>query len=201
MRVDLRRALNSVEPSGAHRRVVHRRARGRAARTETARRTRLPAPAAPCPATAAGESDERRAARGRVRRSARRRSGCSCVIHAKLEVVAVPRQRHRTSGRRRGRTRTARVRGSIDAGARERERAADRRMAGHRQLLARREDAHADVGARRLGRQHERRLGEVHLLGDRLHRLGRQPAAVEEDGELIAAEEMVGEDVVVKVAV
>ena len=53
----------------------------------------------------------------------------------------------------------------------------------------------------RSARQHERRLGEVHLLRDRLHRLGGQPAAVEEDGELIAAEEVVGEDVVVKVAV
>ena len=52
-----------------------------------------------------------------------------------------------------------------------------------------------------LRRQHERRLGKIHLLGDRLHRLGGQAAAVEEDGELVAAEEVVGEDVVVKVAV
>ena len=74
-------------------------------------------------------------------------------------------------------------------------------MPGHRQLVARREDAHPHVGIRPLGRQDERRLGEVHLLGDRLHRLGGQTAAVEKDGELIAAEEMIGEDVVVEVAV
>ena len=86
-------------------------------------------------------------------------------------------------------------------GARERERRPDRRMAGRGQLLSRGEDAHPDVGARRPGRQQERRLREVHLLGDRLHRFGREPAAVEEHGQLVAAEQMVGEDVVVKVAV
>ena len=52
-----------------------------------------------------------------------------------------------------------------------------------------------------LRRQQERRLRKVHFLGDRLHGLERQPAAVEEDRELVSPEEMVGEDVVVKVAV
>ena len=70
-----------------------------------------------------------------------------------------------------------------------------------RQLVARREDPHADVGAGDLRRQHERRFREVHLLRNRLHRLGRQAAAVEEHGELVAAEEVIGEDVVVEVAV
>jgi len=88
-----------------------------------------------------------------------------------------------------------------DAGSRESERAADRRMAGHRQLFRGREDAHPHVGATLLRGQHERRLREVHLLGDRLHRVGRQPAAVEEDGELIAAEEMIGEDVEMDVTI
>ena len=74
-------------------------------------------------------------------------------------------------------------------------------MARDRQFLARREDTHAGVGVRLVRRQHERRLGEVHLLRDRLHRLGRQPATVEDDGELVTAEEVVGEDVIVEVAV
>ena len=91
--------------------------------------------------------------------------------------------------------------GPMTPRARERERAADRRVAGHRQLVARREDAHPDVGVRPLRRQDERRLRERHLLGDRLHRLGRQAAAVEEDGQLVAAEQAVGEDVEVKVAI
>ncbi len=74
-------------------------------------------------------------------------------------------------------------------------------MPRHRQFVAGRENPHPHVGARDLGRKHERRLGEIHLLRDRLHRLGRQPAAVEDDGELVTAEEVVGEDVVVEVAV
>ena len=51
------------------------------------------------------------------------------------------------------------------------------------------------------GRQDEGCLREVHLLGDRLHRLGGEAAGVEEDCELVAAEEVIGEDVEVKVAV
>ena len=74
-------------------------------------------------------------------------------------------------------------------------------MAGHRQFFRGREDAHPHVGAALLGGQHERRLGEVHLFGDRLHRVGRQSAAVEEDGELIAAKEMIGEDVEMDVTI
>ena len=57
------------------------------------------------------------------------------------------------------------------------------------------------VGVAPLGRQDERRLGEIHLAARSPASLGRQPAAVEEDGELIAAEEMIGEDVVVQVPV
>ena len=64
-----------------------------------------------------------------------------------------------------------------------------------------RENPHAQSVPALLGRQHERRFGEVHLLGDRLHRLGRQAPAVEKDRELVAAEEAIGEDVEVKVAI
>ena len=85
--------------------------------------------------------------------------------------------------------------------AREGEGRANRGMACHRQLLAGREDADAHVGAGLLRRQHERRLGEVHLLGDGLHRVGRQAAAVEEDRELVTGEQAVGEDVEVEVAI
>jgi len=52
-----------------------------------------------------------------------------------------------------------------------------------------------------LGRQDEGRLGEVHFFRDRLHRVGGQTAAVEHDGQLIAAEQMIREHVVVEVAV
>ena len=83
----------------------------------------------------------------------------------------------------------------------EREGAPDRRMPGHRQLLARREDAHADVGARRLGRKDERAFGEVHLARDRLHLVSREPGRFREHRELVAFEGRVGEDVVMKIAV
>ena len=57
------------------------------------------------------------------------------------------------------------------------------------------------VGRRLFRRQHECRLGEIHLLRDRLHRLGGQPASVENHRELIAAEQVIGEDIVVKIPV
>ena len=88
-----------------------------------------------------------------------------------------------------------------DTGSRERERRSDRGVPGRGQLFAGREDPHAHVGALFLRGQHERRLGKIHLLGNRLHRRRVEAAAVEEHGELVAAEQMVGEDVVVKVAV
>ena len=68
-------------------------------------------------------------------------------------------------------------------------------MAGERHLGLGREDA--DVGRMRgvLGRQHEGRLGEVELGGDGLHLPGREAACVGDDGQRIAAELAVGEDV------
>jgi hypothetical protein len=74
-------------------------------------------------------------------------------------------------------------------------------MPRRRQLAAGRKDPHPDISTCHLRRKNERRFREVHLLGNRLHRLGRQPAAIEEHGELVAPEQVIGEDVIVKVAV
>ena len=82
---------------------------------------------------------------------------------------------------------------------REGKRAADGRVAGHRQFLAWREDAHPDVAAA-LGREDERRFGEGHLLGDALHLLGGQSLRLGEHRELIALEAAIGEDVEVEIS-
>ena len=66
---------------------------------------------------------------------------------------------------------------------------------GERQLARGREDPDPDVGVLRLRREHEHRLGEVHLLRERLHRQRVEIARVGEDGELVARERRVGEDV------
>ena len=79
--------------------------------------------------------------------------------------------------------------------AREDEARADGRVAGHRKLAPRREDAHAPVVRRVVGRQHEGRLRQVELFGDGLHRLGRQPAPVRENGQGVPAERAVCEHV------
>ena len=76
----------------------------------------------------------------------------------------------------------------------EHERRAERRVAGERQLDARREDPDPRVAAG-LGRQHEDRLGEVHLARERLHLLVVEAARVGEDRELVPGERRVGEDV------
>ena len=116
------------------------------------------------------------------------------------EIVPLPRERHWCRADTEAEHEC--LPAAIDhARARERERRSDRGMPGGRQLVARREDPHAHVGALTLGRQHERRLRKVHLLGHRLHRGGGESASVQHHGELVAAEEMVGEHVVMKVAV
>ena len=58
-------------------------------------------------------------------------------------------------------------------------------MAGERQLDRRGEDPDPDVGVVARRRQHEHRLGEVHLAGERLHRRVVEVAPVREDGELV----------------
>ena len=72
---------------------------------------------------------------------------------------------------------------------------ADIGMAGERHLAAAIEDAHPR-GVRRIGRrQHEGRLAEIELGGERLHVGVAHAARVGKDGERIAAEAAVGEDV------
>ena len=77
----------------------------------------------------------------------------------------------------------------------EHERGAEHGMPRERQLERRREDADPHVGVGRRRRQHEDGLGEVHLARERLHVLARQVARVREDGELVAGQRRVGEDV------
>ncbi len=74
-------------------------------------------------------------------------------------------------------------------------------VARHGHLAPGREDAHPDVGVRPFRRQDEGGFREVHLLRHGLHRLGREAARVEEDGQLVAAELLPREDVEVQVAV
>ena len=78
---------------------------------------------------------------------------------------------------------------------RQHEGGADIGMAGEGQLGLGREDADLGGVRRVLRRQHEGRLGEVELGGDRLHLLGREAFGVENDGQRIAAELPVGENV------
>ena len=76
----------------------------------------------------------------------------------------------------------------------EHEGGAEDRMAGELQLGNGREDADACV-APLLGREHEDRLGEVHLLRELLHRLVVDIASVREDGQLVAGQRSIREDV------
>ena len=78
---------------------------------------------------------------------------------------------------------------------RQHEGRADIGMAGERHLGLGREDADLGGVGRVLRRQHEGRLGEVELGGDRLHLLGGQALGIGHDGQRIAAESAVGEDV------
>ena len=90
---------------------------------------------------------------------------------------------------------------SMTPAARQRERRSDRRMAGGGSSSPGVKMRKRTSVPSLLARQHERRLREVHLLRDRLHRVGGQTASVEEHGELVAAEEVIGEDVVMQIAV
>jgi len=68
-------------------------------------------------------------------------------------------------------------------------------MAGERHLGFGREDTDLRRVCGVFGRQHERRLGQIELGGDRLHAFGREAIGVGDDGERIAAELPVGKDV------
>ena len=71
----------------------------------------------------------------------------------------------------------------------------DRGMPGERHLARRREDADCRHAIRAGGRQHEHRLRLVHLAGDRLHLTVVEATAVEEHGQPVAGEDLLGEDV------
>jgi hypothetical protein len=83
----------------------------------------------------------------------------------------------------------------------ERERRPDHGVAGERHLaLLGAEDPKADIGAGLLGREDERALREVHLAGDAGHVVRGEIGRSRENGELVAGEGPVREDVVVQVA-
>jgi hypothetical protein len=86
------------------------------------------------------------------------------------------------------------------AGARQHEGSADIGVAGEGHLGLGGEDADLGGVSGVLGRQHERRFGQVELGGDGLHALGRKPPhrtgdGIGHDGQRIAAELAVGEDI------
>ncbi len=68
-------------------------------------------------------------------------------------------------------------------------------MTGERQLGARREDAQAARVVRVVRRQHEDRLREVQLPGHPPHLFRGETPAVRKDGQGVATEDSVGEDV------
>ena len=83
---------------------------------------------------------------------------------------------------------------------RQRERRTDGGMAGHGQLAAGREDAHPVIGTRGIGREDECGLRERHLARNRLHDGTAQIVRwVQIHGQLVAGEQLVGEDVEVQV--
>ena len=82
-----------------------------------------------------------------------------------------------------------------DARLQHRVRAADGRMAGERQLGARREDAQPVVGRGRARRQDERGFGEIGPGGDSLHVLRCQILRFQDNRNRIAAERHPREDV------
>ena len=68
-------------------------------------------------------------------------------------------------------------------------------MASKRHLDHWREDADPSRVGGIVGREDERRLGEVHLARDSLHDLGLQAPAVEHHRKLIAGQRLLREDV------
>ena len=166
---------------------------------DTARRTTRPGPAGRCRRPLRPAAAARRRRRRIGERLAERRP--SCVIHAKLRSLAAATSATPASVRCRVRTTKRSRPGGDDAGAREREGAADRRMSGHRQFLAGREDPHAQSVS-------GRSAGSTNVVSEKFISLaiacivvGRQTAAVEDHRELIAAEQTIGEDVEMEIPV
>ena len=78
----------------------------------------------------------------------------------------------------------------------QRDRSADRRVAGKRQFVARREDANSGAVRLVFRRQHEHRFRQVELPRDGLHGGRVEPVGIEDDGQRIAGQDLVGEDIV-----
>src|SRR5207253_3455538 len=74
-------------------------------------------------------------------------------------------------------------------------RGADGRMARELQLAKWREDAHLRRMRAIFGRQDKRRLREVHLTRDALHRFGPEVMTIQHDRKLVARKWLLGEDV------
>jgi hypothetical protein len=72
---------------------------------------------------------------------------------------------------------------------------AERRVAGERQLAARREDPDAVVGARVGGREQERRLAQVRPIGEGGHLRIGQCICADNNGQRVAAQRPRGENV------
>ena len=126
-----------------------------------------------------------------------RNSGGRCVIHAKLKIFAVPFERNR-------RRSDTQLEHEIAPASRDhafedqRERAAYRRMPGHRQFFGWREDPHPNIAVTLGGKM--KVIPERHLGRDPLHQRGRNVARLGKHGELIAFQFPVSEDVEVKIS-
>ena len=72
---------------------------------------------------------------------------------------------------------------------------ADGGMTGKRQFAPSGEDAHAGDGIRSRWRENKRGFGQIHLHGDGLHLRIGEAVGGQKDGQLIAAEDAIGEDV------
>jgi hypothetical protein len=77
----------------------------------------------------------------------------------------------------------------------------DGRMAGERHFAIQSKDPHLDVSTGSIGGKNERALGEIHLTGNASHVVRRQPRRIDEDRELVTAQRIIGEDIVVKIPV
>ena len=79
--------------------------------------------------------------------------------------------------------------------ARQNKRRADVWMASKRHLCARRKNAHPSSVRRIIRRQDKRCLGEIKLIGDRLHLSVRKAARIGNHRQRVAAELPIGEDI------
>ena len=171
-------------PRRPSRRALQRRVSGSSASTASARSSSSAEPARAVVEPARGEHGardaERRAHRGEQRRLDRSLASGGAANASRspsCRIVTSP-TAHCCTTRRASRHAAARQPGVA---------AAERRMAGERQLAARREDAHAVVGLGVGGRQQEGRLRQVGPAREGLHLRVVEAVGVVHHGERIAA--------------